>query len=90
MITRLNNELGLTRFNPNNVSVVQETSTSVPHAWMPAKPKMTVALLDDFLGEIKASSEGAAPTATVGTTGTMTKFLARHAVDRLHAKMGVD
>ena len=90
VIARLADELDCSKFSSNDARVVQKRISPVPHVWIPAKPKVTIALLDDLLGEMVANPQSQAPAATVGTTGTVSKFLARHAVDRVYEMKGVE
>ena len=84
---RLNTELGQDAFLARTDGSDAESTPSVPRAWAPAKPKLTLALLD----QIKTEVDGAVATqACVGTKGSIHKIVARLAVDRMRAAKGSD
>ena len=78
--TYLNKELGCATFGPSDIS-------SVPLMWVPAKPKLTRALLDEFgYGDLQAS-----PTKkSIGTERTISKLLTRNAIERLCRNKGIE
>ena len=62
---------------------------AVPKAWAPAKPKLSSALLDQ-LACATDNPEVGSPRVSVGSTGAISKILARRAVERLREEMGTE
>ena len=60
---------------------------TVPKAWAPAKPKLSSALLDQ-LACATENPEVGSPRVSVGSTGAISKILARRAVERLREEKG--
>jgi hypothetical protein len=85
--SQLNAELGSGTFG----GPVEEDSSGdgddVPKAWAPAKPKLSSAILDQ-LACATENPEVGSPRVSVGSTGAISKILARRAVERLREEKG--
>ena len=55
---RLNAELGSATFKQEGLTAVEADAVPVPRAWIPSKPKLTLALLDEFELQSKAMTDG--------------------------------
>ena len=84
--SRLNAELGSGTFKPEDTLKQQEV-TAVPNVWVPSKPKVTLALLDEFVHASSAIVEKSNQI-RVGSDTAISKLLARHAVERLREDKG--
>ena len=67
--------------------VLVRAPPAVPKAWAPAKPKLSSALLDQ-LACATENPEVGSPRVSVGSTGAISKILARRAVERLREEKG--
>lgn len=84
---RLNAELGCEAFASSEPMMKVTNSTepaSVPRVWVPAKPKLTAALLD----ELAAGLQDATSQISVGSNGKICKVLARRVVESMRGKKG--
>ena len=86
--SRLNAELGCGVFGPSG-GTLEAQAAPVPRAWVPAKPKLTLALLDELV-YAHEHIEGKSLKATIGLNGEISKVLARHAVERLRREKGFE
>ena len=86
--SRLNVELGPGCFKSSDETVENRGST-VPHVWVPSKPKITLALLSEFKHASEAETSQVKQT-RVGSDSVISKVLARHAVVRLRQDKGLD
>lgn len=84
---RLNAELGAKCFGPHG-GVDDAEVAPVPRAWVPSKPKLALALLDEFCHSCELCAEEPRNT-SIGADGSISKVLARHAVERLREDKGV-
>ena len=87
--SRLNAELGCGVFGPSG-GTLEAKAAPVPRAWVPAKPKLTLALLDELVYAHEHSPEGESLKTTIGSNGEISKVLARHAVERLRREKGFE
>ena len=62
---------------------------SVPRVWVPAKPKLALALLDELVNDHEGPL-ASIPKKSIGIGGAISKLLARHAVERLRRNKGVE
>lgn len=85
--SRLNTELGCGTFRPGG-ETPEGQPVHVPTAWVPPKPKIVLALLDEFDRAHNDPTPDALPKATIGAKGAISKLLARHAVERLRRNKG--
>ena len=74
--SRLNAELGCGVFGPSG-GTLEAKAAPVPRAWVPAKPKLTLALLDELVYAHEHSPEGKSLKTTIGSNGEISKVLAR-------------
>lgn len=83
----LNAELGMETFKAFEEGSESDISQppSVPRVWVPSKPKLTMALLDQLEQDI---DDALAPQACVGAPGSLRKVIARLAVDRVRIAKG--
>lgn len=86
--SRLNAELGSGCFKSSDETAETRGST-VPHVWVPSKPKITLALLSEFKHACEAK-QSQVKQARVGSDSTISKVLARHVVERLRQDKGLD
>lgn len=82
--SRLNAELGRAAFESGDMPVAAAKPASAPRVWVPAKPLLTTALLD----ELAADLQDAPHEASVGSEGAISKVLARRVVESLCATKG--
>ena len=87
--SRLNTELGCGTFRPSG-GTLEGQPVHVPRLWVPSKPKITLAMLDEFDHAQEDSASNALPKATIGAKGTLSKLLARQAVERLRRNKGIE
>ena len=88
--SRLNAELGNGIFSPsNNTLDAKPEVVTVPRVWVPAKPKLTLALLDELVNDHEGPP-ASLPKKSIGIGGAISKLLARHAVERLRRNKGVE
>ena len=83
--SRLNAELGNGLFTAAVDVVESDDTPPVPRVWVPSKPELTLALIDQIEKEIEWAI---APQACVGAAGSLRKIVARLAVDRMRAAKG--
>eukprot|EP00966_Prymnesium_polylepis_P283611 6552422-Prymnesium_polylepis.3 len=86
----LNAELGNGGFGPSCGTLDAEPEVvAVPRTWVPAKPKLVLALLDELVND---HADPLTPPAkkSIGTGGSISKLLARHAIERLRCNKGVE
>lgn len=86
----LNAELGNRDFDPSGGTLDAEPEVvAVPRTWVPAKPKLVSALLDELVND---QDDPRTPPAkkSIGTGGPISKLLARHAIERLCRNKGVE
>lgn len=86
----VNAELGFEAFRavvqePESDASAESVHVTVPRVWVPSKPKLTLALLDQIEQEVDGVLE---PQACVGAQGSVRKIVARLAVDRMRAAKG--
>ena len=83
--SRLNAELGCGTFtSSDSVEVAKAEPVPVPRVWVPARPKLTAALLD----ELACGLQSAASQASFGSKGDVSKVLARRVVESLCQSKG--
>ena len=92
---QLNGELGLKVFSSTSTASADaggqkdkiEPDYAVPKAWIPSKPRLAVALLDELA---RAQDTGSAkpPRATISMHGQITKVLARQVIDSMRQEKG--
>ena len=87
--SRLNAELGLRSFGPGADGVPETRAAKVPRVWVPAKPKLALALLDELHRTCEECAEGARQV-SIGSQSAISKVLARHAVERLRETKGAE
>jgi hypothetical protein len=91
--SRLNTELGCGTFLQSG-GTLEGQPTPVPRVWVPSKPKIALALLDEFdrahddPAHDDPATDNVLPKATIGSKGAISKLLARHAVERLRRNNG--
>ena len=85
--SRLNAELGEGVFNLS--SEAAPDSESVPQVWVPAKPKLALALLDEFLRD-GDDLYVLSPKKRIGVGSTVSKLLTRRVVERLCREKGIE
>ena len=85
---RLNAELGSKCFGPHG-GAEEATVAPVPRVWVPSKPKLALALLDELCNACENCAEEPCRV-SVGATGSVSKVLARHVVDRLREVKGAE
>lgn len=83
--SRLNTELGGAIFDVESLAV---PPVPVPRVWVPAKPKITLALLDEFVHASNTTMRELYQTCTVGSDSVISKLLTKHAVERLRDVKG--
>ena len=86
--SRVNVELGFEVFRADVEEPESDASAEnpcVPRVWVPSKPKLTLALLDQIEQEVDGAL---APQACVGAEGSIRKIVARLAVDRMRTAKG--
>lgn len=86
--SRLNSELGCGTFGPSG-RTVSESVAPVPRLWIPPKPKLTLALLDEFERTSNQTSQQAHHI-HMGTDRAIFKLLTRGAVDNLRLTRDVN
>ena len=86
--SRLNAELGDRSFGLGGEER-NSKAAAVPRVWVPAKPKLALALLDEFSRALEAPLESS-PRKSVGANGVVTKILGRHVVERLRQSKGAE
>ena len=83
-LNRLNAELGIGTFRLSLDDMDIGEVTPVPHVWMPPKPKLAMALLDEFAcSQHFPSCQNSSPKTSKMGVANLTKMLARAAVKRL-------
>ena len=85
--SRLDAELGKGTFGPTQTFDV--ATVAVPRVWTPAKPKLALALLDEFLQD-HADPQALPPKKSIGAGGPISKLLTRRAIERLRRNKSVD
>eukprot|EP00966_Prymnesium_polylepis_P044983 1042242-Prymnesium_polylepis.1 len=83
--SRLNAELGGGTFGVGGVQEPDPNVVAVPRLWVPAKPKLTLGLLDEFS---RASTKETPPQASLGSESTISKVLSRHVVEEFRKDKG--
>ena len=86
--SRLNAELGDRSFGLGGEERNSKAAL-VPRVWVPAKPKLALALLDEFSRALEAPLESS-PRKSVGANGAVTKILALYVVERLRQSKGAE
>ena len=86
--SRLNAELGSATFKQEGLTV-ETDAVPVPRVWIPSKPKLTLALLDEFELQSKAVTDGSCHV-HVGSDSSISKLLTKHAVESLRQSKGAD
>jgi hypothetical protein len=86
---RLNTELGSKCFGPHGGAAEAEAAPPVPRVWVPSKPKLALALLDEFCHAFKNCAEEPRKV-SLGANGSISKVLARHVVERLRDAKGAE
>ena len=86
--SRLNAELGSATFKQEGLTV-EADAVPVPRVWIPSKPKLTLALLDEFELQSNAMTDGSCQV-RIGSDSTISKLLTKHAVKRLRQSKGGD
>ena len=84
--SRLNAELGSATFKQEGLTV-EVDAVPVPRVWIPSKPKLTLALLDEFELQSKAVTDGSSQV-RIGSDSSISKLLTKHAVERLRQSKG--
>ena len=84
----LNAELGNGGFGPIGGTLDAEPEVSVPRVWVPAKPKLALALLEELM-DSRDESQAPPPKKSIGS-GAVSKLLARHVIERLRRNKGVE
>ena len=87
--SRLNTELGFVVFGPSG-GALEAKAAPVPRVWVPAKPKLTLALLDEIMREHDPVLECKSLKTAIGSNGEISKVLARHAVEQLRRGKGFE
>jgi len=85
--SRLDAELGKGTFGPTQT--LDATTVAVPRVWTPTKPKLVLALLDEFLQD-HDDPQASPPKKSIGTGSPISKLLIRRAVERLCRNKGKD
>lgn len=87
--SRLNAELGPGTFMSSCKVDADLGGVEAPRVWVPSKPKITMAFLDEFA---RLSNAEASPCTHkyVGSTSAVSKFLAKNAVERLRHEKGIE
>ena len=85
--SRLDAELGKGTFGPT--PTLDATPIAVPRVWTPAKPKLALALLDEFLQD-HDDPQASPPKKSIGAGGPISKLLTRRAIERLVRNKGND
>ena len=85
--SRVDAELGFACFGQSVRTFKAETSP-VPRVWVPSKPKLTLALLDQIANACESCATNT-PNVSIGAKGVISKILARHAVEQLREVKGI-
>ena len=87
--SRLNAELGPGTFSSSCKVDAEQRGVEVPRVWVPSKPKITMAFLDEFA--LVGNAEASLYTHKhVGSASAVSKFLAKNAVERLRQRKGLE
>ena len=86
----LNKELGSETFKAIATDSAALQAASVPRAWRPAKPKLTLALIDAFARwhSITPSPKNS-PMLSTGAVGLIEKIMARHIIELMREEKGL-
>jgi hypothetical protein len=85
--SRLNAELGCATFKQEGLAA-EIKAAPVPRVWVPSKPEITLAFLDEFERASKAITDDSSQV-RVGSDSSISKLLTKHAVERLRQDKGV-